>query len=70
MYLADIFTLSLNLAGSCGLSIPVGYSAGGLPIGLQLFAGVFEEQKLLQSAWALEQALGVHGTRSPQLVSA
>jgi aspartyl-tRNA(Asn)/glutamyl-tRNA(Gln) amidotransferase subunit A len=59
MYLADIFTLSLNLAGYCGLSLPVGFSASGLPIGMQLFAGAFEERKLLQAAWQVEQLLGI-----------
>jgi aspartyl-tRNA(Asn)/glutamyl-tRNA(Gln) amidotransferase subunit A len=65
MYLVDIFTLSLNLAGYCGLSMPAGFTLGGLPVGLQLFAGAFEETKLLQFAWQLEQALGVVGTRQP-----
>lgn len=63
MYLADIFTLSLNLAGYPGLSLPVGFTAGGLPVGMQLFAGPFEELKLLQSAWQLEQQLGVVNSR-------
>lgn len=65
MYLADIFTLSLNLAGYCGLSLPVGFSKSGLPIGMQLFAGPYEETKLLQTAWQLERKLGIAGTRTP-----
>ncbi|MBI5154760.1 Asp-tRNA(Asn)/Glu-tRNA(Gln) amidotransferase subunit GatA [Candidatus Poribacteria bacterium] len=68
MYLADIFTLSLNLAGYCGLSMPVGFTTAGLPIGMQLMAGPFQEQRLLQSAWALESILGVAGSRVPALV--
>lgn len=68
MYLCDIFTLSLNLAGYCGISLPVGFTAAGLPVGLQLFAGAFQEKKLLQSAWQLEQALSLVGTREPALV--
>lgn len=67
MYLCDIFTISLNLAGYCGLSMPCGFSGSGMPIGLQLFAGAFQEQKLLRAAKALEGALGVVGSRSPKL---
>lgn len=63
MYLCDIFTLSLNLSGYCGINVPVGFGTDGLPIGLQLFAGAFEETKLLQAAWQLEKALGVVGSR-------
>jgi aspartyl-tRNA(Asn)/glutamyl-tRNA(Gln) amidotransferase subunit A len=65
MYLADIFTLSLNLAGYCGLSLPVGFTQEGLPIGMQLFGGAFQEAKLLQAAWLTEQLLGIAGTRKP-----
>ena len=71
MYLCDIFTLSLNLAGYCGINLPVGFTrSAGLPVGLQLFAGAFEEVKLLQAAWQLEQALGVVGSRLPSVVAA
>jgi aspartyl-tRNA(Asn)/glutamyl-tRNA(Gln) amidotransferase subunit A len=56
MYLSDIFTLSLNLAGICGLSMPCGFDAAGLPIGLQLIAGAFDEETLLGMAYAYEQA--------------
>ncbi|MEO8376724.1 MAG: Asp-tRNA(Asn)/Glu-tRNA(Gln) amidotransferase subunit GatA [Candidatus Sumerlaeota bacterium] len=69
MYLCDIFTLSLNLAGYCGISIPAGFTAtDGLPVGIQLFAGAFEEVKLLQASYELEKALGVVGTRLPAIV--
>jgi aspartyl-tRNA(Asn)/glutamyl-tRNA(Gln) amidotransferase subunit A len=67
MYLADIFTLSLNLAGICGLSLPCGFDAKGLPIGLQLIAGAFEEERLLATAFAYEQATDWH-LRKPVLV--
>jgi len=60
MYLADIFTLSLNLAGICGISIPCGLDAANLPIGLQLIAGAFEEERLLSTAYAYEQATEWH----------
>jgi len=56
MYLSDIFTLSVNLAGICGLSVPCGFDAAGLPIGLQLIAGAFDEEILLSAAFAYEQA--------------
>ncbi len=55
MYLCDIFTLSANLAGIPGISVPCGYTKSGLPIGLQLLAGHFEEGKLIQAASAYEK---------------
>ncbi len=70
MYLCDVFTISLNLAGYCGLSLPSGFTEGGLPIGMQLMAGAFEEEKLLGAAWQLEQALGVAGSRAPEIAGA
>ena len=66
MYLADIFTLSLNLAGICGLSLPCGFDGAGLPVGLQLIAGAFAETRLLQTAYAYEQATEWH-LRRPKL---
>jgi len=55
MYLADIFTIPVNLAGLPGISIPCGF-AGGLPVGLQLVGRAFEEATLLRAAAAYEQA--------------
>ena len=60
MYLADIFTLSLNLAGICGMSLPCGFDGQGLPVGLQLIAGAFEEERLLSTAYAYEQTTEWH----------
>jgi len=54
MYLSDVFTISANLAGIPGISVPCGYSSGGLPIGLQFLAGHFEEGKLIQVSSAYE----------------
>ncbi len=57
MYLSDIYTTSANLAGIPGINIPIGYDLKGLPIGLQLMANQFEEQKLLQSASLIDNLL-------------
>jgi aspartyl-tRNA(Asn)/glutamyl-tRNA(Gln) amidotransferase subunit A len=57
MYLTDIYTVSVNLAGIPGISVPCGVSSGGLPIGLQLLAPAFEEGRLLQAARAVERGL-------------
>lgn len=60
MYLSDIFTLSANLAGIPGISVPCGFTKTGLPVGLQLMGNYFEEAALLKAAYAYEQASGVH----------
>ena len=56
MYLSDIFTISANLGGNPGISVPCGFSSRDLPIGLQLMGPVFGEPDLLQAAYAFEQA--------------
>ena len=66
MYLSDIFTLSANLAGIPGLSVPCGFSSDGLPIGLQILGKHFDEQRMLQVAYALEQEISIH-TKRPVL---
>ena len=58
MYLGDIYTISANLAGLPGISLPCGLSRQGLPIGVQLMADCFQEKKLLNAAYAYEQARG------------
>ena len=55
MYLNDIFTTSTNLAGLPGMSVPVGFSSNGLPIGVQLMAKHFDEQSIFDVSYALEQ---------------
>jgi aspartyl-tRNA(Asn)/glutamyl-tRNA(Gln) amidotransferase subunit A len=65
MYLSDIFTLSLNLAGNCGVSVPCGFDGAGLPIGLQLMGPAFGEESLLRAAHAYQQATGWHLRRPP-----
>ena len=59
MYLSDVFTLSMNLAGICGASVPCGF-ADGLPIGLQLMGAAFDEPTVLRVAYAYEQATEWH----------
>jgi aspartyl-tRNA(Asn)/glutamyl-tRNA(Gln) amidotransferase subunit A len=65
MYLSDIFTISANLAGIPGISVPCGFSSLGLPIGLQLLGVPFGELGLLQAAYAFEQATDFHRRRPP-----
>jgi aspartyl-tRNA(Asn)/glutamyl-tRNA(Gln) amidotransferase subunit A len=60
MYLADVFTLSMNLAGVCGLSLPCGFDRSGLPIGLQLMGPSLGEQAVLRVAHAYEMATEWH----------
>jgi len=60
MYLGDLYTASTNLAGIGGISIPCGLSSGGLPIGLQLQAPPFEEERLLRGAQMFQQATDWH----------
>jgi aspartyl-tRNA(Asn)/glutamyl-tRNA(Gln) amidotransferase subunit A len=60
MYLSDIFTIPVNLAGTCAISIPAGFSASGLPIGLQLIGKPFGEETILRAGYAFEQATEWH----------
>lgn len=55
MYLGDIYTIAVNLAGLPGISVPCGRDQKGLPIGLQLIGDCFQEEKILQAAYAYEQ---------------
>jgi aspartyl-tRNA(Asn)/glutamyl-tRNA(Gln) amidotransferase subunit A len=63
MYLADIFTISVNLAGVPGISIPCGFTSGSLPIGLQLIGKHFDEETLLKASSAYEQSTDWHKRR-------
>jgi aspartyl-tRNA(Asn)/glutamyl-tRNA(Gln) amidotransferase subunit A len=60
MYLEDIFTLSTSLAGLPGMSVPAGFGANGLPVGLQIIGNYFEEARMLQIAHAFQQATDWH----------
>lgn len=55
MYLGDIYTISVNLAGLPGISVPCGIDSKGLPIGLQLIGDCFQEKKIIKAAYAFEQ---------------
>jgi len=65
MYLSDVFTLSMNLAGICGLSLPCGFDGDGLPIGLHVMGPALGEPQVLRVAYAYEQSTGWHTRRSP-----
>lgn len=74
MYLSDIFTISCNLAGNCGISIPCGFTEARpevprLPIGLQILGKPFGEETLFRIAHAYEQSTGWHRERSPMACS-
>jgi aspartyl-tRNA(Asn)/glutamyl-tRNA(Gln) amidotransferase subunit A len=60
MYLADVFTVSANLAGLPGISVPCGFSTEGLPIGFQLMGRMFDEATLLRVADAYERNTDWH----------
>lgn len=68
MYLADIYTISANLAGIPAVSVPCGFSADGLPIGMQLMGRHFAEGRLLQVAWAYQQETPWH-RKAPQVAA-
>jgi aspartyl-tRNA(Asn)/glutamyl-tRNA(Gln) amidotransferase subunit A len=59
MYLSDIFTIPVNLAGLPGMSIPCGFDASGLPVGLQIIGQPLDEARMLQAAYVVEQERGV-----------
>ena len=58
MYLNDIFTVTVNMAGLPGISVPAGLTASGLPVGLQLIGKPFDEGTLFRAAQVIEDAAG------------
>jgi aspartyl-tRNA(Asn)/glutamyl-tRNA(Gln) amidotransferase subunit A len=60
MYLSDIFTISCNLAGIPGISIPCGFSKDGLPIGMQVLGNIFKEEDILRTAYHYEKSTEWH----------
>ena len=63
MYLGDIFTVPVNLAGICGLSVPCGFTAEGLPVGLQAIGPALGEEAILRVGHAYERATEWHKMR-------
>lgn len=57
MYLGDIYTISVNLAGLPGISVPGGFDSDGLPIGVQMIGNCFEEKKIIRAAYSFEQSM-------------
>ena len=66
MYLADICTVSVNIAGLPGISIPVGVNREGMPVGMQLIGNRFQEEKILHAAYAMEQKLKFRENYKPE----
>jgi aspartyl-tRNA(Asn)/glutamyl-tRNA(Gln) amidotransferase subunit A len=66
MYLSDIFTISVNLAGLPAIVVPCGITSGKLPVGLQIIGRAFEEEKILRAGYAYEQSTNWH-TKRPVL---
>jgi aspartyl-tRNA(Asn)/glutamyl-tRNA(Gln) amidotransferase subunit A len=64
MYLNDIFTVTVNMAGLPGIAVPAGLSSEGLPLGLQLIGKPFDEETLFQTAYVIEQAAGKFTAKS------
>lgn len=60
MYLGDVYTVSINLAGIPGVSVPCGFGANGMPVGMQLIGNSFDEPKLVRAAYAFQQATDFH----------
>ena len=65
MYLQDICTVPLNLAGLPGISVPCGFSSDNLPIGLQIIGKPLDEETILRAAYAYEQTQDFHGKIAP-----
>jgi aspartyl-tRNA(Asn)/glutamyl-tRNA(Gln) amidotransferase subunit A len=66
MYLSDIYTISINLAGLPALSLPCGFDSDNMPIGLQIIGKHFDEATILRAAHAYEQATQWH-TKRPKI---
>lgn len=66
MYLGDIYTVSVNLAGIPAVSVPCGFGKNGMPIGMQLIGNAFDEPKLVKAAYAFQKETDFH-TKKPEL---
>ena len=67
MYLADICTVSVNVAGLPGISIPCGVDKEGMPIGMQLIGNRFGEETILNAAYTFEQAIKFRENYKPEI---
>lgn len=67
MYLGDIYTVSVNLAGIPAISVPCGFGSNGMPIGMQLIGNAFDESKLVRAAYAFQRETDFH-TKKPEMV--
>jgi aspartyl-tRNA(Asn)/glutamyl-tRNA(Gln) amidotransferase subunit A len=67
MYMADVYTVSLNLAGLPGVALPCGFGAKGLPVGMQLIGRAFSEATLLRAAYAWQRATDYHEKRPKEI---
>jgi aspartyl-tRNA(Asn)/glutamyl-tRNA(Gln) amidotransferase subunit A len=70
MYLSDVYTVSANLAAIAGLSVPCGFTAAGLPVGLQVLGDVFSEERLLRIARMYEREADWSSRRPPLAATA
>lgn len=68
MYLADICTVSVNIAGLPGISIPCGVNSEGMPVGMQLIGNRFEEEKILNTAYVFEKEFGFRNKYKPNIL--
>ena len=66
MYMADIYTVSVNLAGLPAISVPCGFTKEGLPVGMQFIGNSFQERKLIRMADAYQQMTDYH-TKRPEI---
>jgi aspartyl-tRNA(Asn)/glutamyl-tRNA(Gln) amidotransferase subunit A len=67
MYLIDVYTVPVNLAGLTGISVPCGFTSDHLPIGLQLIGGHFQEENVLRAAYAFQEQTDFHKQR-PEVI--
>ncbi len=68
MYLSDICTVSVNIAGLPGISVPCGVDSNGMPVGMQLIGNKFQEETILNAAYTYEQATGFRKNNKPQFM--
>ena len=66
MYLADICTVSINIASVPAISIPCGVDSNSMPIGMQLIGNRFQEEKILNAAYAIEQQIKFRENYKPE----